>query len=494
MIPPQSPRLSAALSSVGPVSPVDLVRSWTQALADKLECADNAERVELLRALEQLKCAAEAAQARTAVGLDSSVRANEAAAGIRPERRGRGVAGQVGLARRCSPHKARQLVGLAKIVESELPCTAAAWRVGRISEWRVMLIARASVAVPVEVRRRIDREVAGDARRLERLSDRQTAAEVARWAGLLDPAAVAAGRRYAESQRRVSVRPAPDAMTWLTALLPVAEGVAVQAALVKAADAARAAGDKRSRGQVMADELVERVTGRGTGGHDITINLVITDRALFGSSNEPARIPGHGSIPASQARDLVTATLSHDARGRGGGSVESESERAPRVWIRRLFTDPVGQLVAMESAARRAPRGLAEFITVRDQTCRTPWCDAPIRHIDHIVPAADGGVTTAANGQGLCEACNYTKSAPGWRARPLDGWAAATITPTGYAYITEPTPWPTPRSTSRPAGRTLVPRPARPRRPVYFDPPHPLSRLHPRPHSHALNDSSWDTS
>ncbi|MDO6145615.1 HNH endonuclease, partial [Paenarthrobacter aurescens] len=75
------------------------------------------------------------------------------------------------------------------------------------------------------------------------------------------------------SERMVSLRPAPDTMTYLTALLPVAQGVAVYKALTQAADSARSSGDAGSggasgsgsavptRGQVMADTLVERITG-----------------------------------------------------------------------------------------------------------------------------------------------------------------------------------------------------------------------------------------
>ena len=71
---------STAADAVG--SPVAAVRSWTRAVAAGLDCVNDAERVELLRALEELKCAAEAAQARAAVALNASVRAAEAAAGV----------------------------------------------------------------------------------------------------------------------------------------------------------------------------------------------------------------------------------------------------------------------------------------------------------------------------------------------------------------------------------------------------------------------------
>jgi hypothetical protein len=64
--------------------------------------------------------------------------------------------------------------------------------------------------------------------------------------------------------------------------------------------------------------------------------------------------------------------------------------------------------------------GLARFIRLRDQTCRTPWCDAPIRHTDHPEPVAEDGETSRDNGQGLCEACNYAKEADGWSVTVAD--------------------------------------------------------------------------
>lgn len=118
------------------------------------------------------------------------------------------------------------------------------------------------------------------------------------------------------------------------------------------------------------------------------------------------------------------------------------------VWLRRLFLDPsTGELVAMDSKQRRFPRSLADFIEIRDQRCRTPFCDAPIRHIDHVVPAAGGGATSAENGQGLCEHCNHVKESVGWEREVVDAGEAedidprgdiATITPTGHEYYSPP--------------------------------------------------------
>ncbi|PIE27619.1 MAG: hypothetical protein CSA58_03265 [Micrococcales bacterium] len=103
-------------------------------------------------------------------------------------------------------------------------------------------------------------------------------------------------------------------------------------------------------------------------------------------------------IPAWMARELLT-------------------DPHTRTTIRRLYTHPhTRQLVAMDSKAQHFPTGLATFIRHRDQRCRTPWCSAPIKHHDHITPRARGGPTTAHNGAGLCEFCNYLKEHHGWKA------------------------------------------------------------------------------
>jgi hypothetical protein len=87
-------------------------------------------------------------------------------------------------------------------------------------------------------------------------------AEARRLGYRLDPHAVTDRAARAHADRRVTLRPAPDAMAALSPLLPAAQRVAVYAALTRHADTLRAQGDGRGRGQIMADTLVERVTGQ----------------------------------------------------------------------------------------------------------------------------------------------------------------------------------------------------------------------------------------
>ncbi|MCX6497994.1 MAG: HNH endonuclease signature motif containing protein, partial [Arthrobacter sp.] len=233
-------------------------------------------------------------------------------------------------------------------------------------------------------------------------------------------------------------------------LLQVAAGVAVHAALTRHADTFRSAGDERSRGQLVADALVERTTGTPGGIRGIEIQLVMTDRTLFQSDSEPARLPAYGIVPAGWARALLQDAGGgqgpdqvHGRRRRRGQSTDGEP--ALDVWLRRLYTAPgTGDLVGMDSRARIFPNGLRRFIQARDDTCRTPYCDAPIRHLDHIVAWHNGGTTSSSNGAGLCEACNQTKEAPGWTAQPRPGprHTLQLTTPTGHTYHSTAPPLP----------------------------------------------------
>ncbi len=117
---------------------------------------------------------------------------------------------------------------------------------------------------------------------------------------------------------------------------------------------------------------------------------------------------------------------------------------AARVWVRRLYTAPEGRdLVAMDSRRRVFTGQLRRLLVLRDDVCRTPWCDAPIRDADHVVAHAAGGPTSVANGAGLCRRCNLTKEQPGWDARvtsPGPWQATAAPAPTAPGVTDLPVP------------------------------------------------------
>jgi hypothetical protein len=223
------------------------------------------------------------------------------------------------------------------------------------------------------------------------------------------------------------MRPAPDTMAVLTGYLPVEQGVACLAALRRHTDTRVAAGDGRTRDQIMADTLVERLTGQ-TRAVDVNIDVQILlplDALTDPTSSRTATINGYGPLPGDLARQLI-------ATSRG------------RRWWRRLFTTPGGQLVGGDPHRRRFDGWLGKLIALRDHTCRDPYCDAPIRHLDHIDRHSNGGETTLPNGRGTCARGNLVREMPGWQVTVIGPGLSYTsphrikvTTPTGHEYLSQ---------------------------------------------------------
>lgn len=371
-------------------SPDDL-QSLQGALVCVEPAADDADLVGQVEALERIASAAAAAQARLTAELAERREGwSEASIGA-----------EVGLARHQSPHRGRRLLGLARALVSDLPHTLAALQRGDIDEHRAMIIAEETRHLSREDRLAVDAELA-DSPSLPTLGDVRLRWAAQRVAMRVDQEGLLRRREKARARRHVSSRSLPDGMSQVSAVLPQEEGAAIMHSLEERASMELATGvaEGRSRGQLVADAFVGRLTGLVTStATPVAVHVVMSAETLLGDGEEPAELVGHGPLPASVARAMVAA------------APEEQSS------IRRLFRlDATDRLVAMDSAARRFTGALACFLRMRDQICRTPWCNARIRHLDHVRPAADGGATAEDNAQGLCAGCNYLKELPGWSA------------------------------------------------------------------------------
>ena len=385
--------------------------------------------------LERVKGAASAAQARATHALRVSVEVRS------PRDAVRSVGAMVALARRESPALGDRFVGLARALVTELPHTFAALEAGVCSERHVVEVVQQCAVLGVAERGELDERVGP---LLGRLGVKGAAGAARRVAAELDAASVVARMEAAARSRRVTVRPAPDGMAYLSVLGPMKDVVGAFAALqarsrsVVGGQCPDEAPQGRGVGAVAADTALALLSGRGVGQvTPVEVHLVMTDRALLGTGDpdrsvfEPARIPGHGSVPAPVARAWLREGRTRATRdghrrtpgGTGGtdpgGTAQGHGGGASpaRVWLRRLYTCPEGRdLVAMDSRRRTFTGLLRRMLVLRDDVCTTAWCEAPIAHADHTIPAREGGPTSFDDGSGRCARCNYGKEGPGWRA------------------------------------------------------------------------------
>jgi Domain of unknown function (DUF222) len=405
----------------------EMLADLAESVADKNPTSD-ADRIDRIARLEKLRAVTAALQAAESVRFAQSQVTEQLTAGVHPSMIGRGIAEQIGLACKISPATAARRLNTARALRFELPDTYSQLAAGGVSERLAEAVVAETRHLDPETRRSVDRHL--NASGITKMGFREAGSAVRKAAYAADRRAYVERGRTERKHRRVAVRPAPDTMAVLTGYLPVEQGVACYAALRRCADTAVAAGDSRTRDQIMTDTLVERLTGQATAG-DLNIELQLMmplDALIKPDDRSAAVIPGHGPLPQELVWEILTTS-----RG--------------RKWWRRLFTAPTtdsnrrGPLVGGDPTRRYFDGWLAKLIRLRDQSCRDPFCDAPIRHVDHITRHSDGGPTTFNNGRGVCARGNLIREMPGWRVKPTDSrnqdeaHKIIISTPTGHHYL-----------------------------------------------------------
>ena len=322
---------------------------------------------------------------------------------------------------------------MAQVLAADLPVIRGLLAAGRITEQLAEHVVSQTSHLDPEQRRLVDKKLADTD--LENQGRREAEATVKKTAYEVDRAGYTNRGRTARKDRRVTLRPAPDTMSVLSGLLPVEQGVACIAALRKHADSLIATGQSgdRTRDQIVADTLVERVTGQARATDvNIELEIVLPIDALTDPDSDDAasgELVGYGPLPADIVAEILNTT---------GG----------KTWWRRLFAHPKsGCIVGAESRQRFFDGLLAKLIDLRDHgRCREPYCDAPRRHYDHIQPAREDGPTDVVNGRAECLRGNQVKEMPGWRHQVIhDGLGdqphtVETTTPTGHTYTSRAGP------------------------------------------------------
>lgn len=424
------------------------------------------DHVDLLVALQDLRCALEALEIRAMVALGDLTREDEmrraredAAAGGRSpveetvHRKADGItARDISLVQRRSGSAARRTLESARRIQESMPELHQALAASRIAPVALQKVSEQTSVIDDDKRRKVSALLAKDLDRLDAAGNRRWAGEAETAIEKVDPSGAAERHSRAVEERCVGTVRKPQGMAMLYAILPEVQAAAIHKRLSVAAEKKVAAGDDRHRkhGPVMADLLASTLLGESAvehgarsedrlaaGGMGVDIGIVITDRALLTpGTGEAAHIEGYGAVSSTAVREQLLAVL----RKPGPGEDDPLGEDGPelRVMFRRLYTHPVtGELVAADTRSRTFPHAAARYLGNRDGFCRGPFCDARIRQSDHIDPHSAGGPTGLDNGQGVCAHCNG-KEQQGVRVERLGGHSHA-VAWTGRGGVTRVT-------------------------------------------------------
>jgi hypothetical protein len=151
-------------------------------------------------------------------------------------------------------------------------------------------------------------------------------------------------------------------------------------------------------------------------GTDLVIHVLAEQATVAGDSKAPAYLPGYGPIPATAVREMATTAK---LKPLPIPSTDSEPHYRPSV-------------------------ALAEFVRLRDLTCRFPGCDQPaeVCDLDHTV-AYPLGSTHPSNLKLLCRFHHLVKTfvtgLGGWADRQLPDGTVVWTAPSGCTYTTTPT-------------------------------------------------------
>lgn len=290
--------------------------------------------MEQISLLEDIKCAATAAQMRQVVELRERRLSRETDEGVPTSRRGKGLGAEIALARRESPQSGSRFLSQAQIMCTDMPNALDSLTRGDMNEFTSTMLVKELVRISPATCQMVDEALADQYGNLgtKKLVDTARA-----YSNQVDPNAQLARYTKARTERRVTVRPAADGMSFLTALLPTVQAFAAKQALRNAAATTRATGttnphpdahgdtstqsagiaagngnepplfygtpeqiaqqvrdyaiehelsvEARTGAQIEADILVERLTGQATAdGIGVELHLVMTDTAAFGVS------------------------------------------------------------------------------------------------------------------------------------------------------------------------------------------------------------------
>lgn len=362
----------------------------------------------------------------------------------------RGTAAAIAMARKADPHTYGPYLENCRILFTDTPHLAAAYSRGEYTEAQMRAILTPLREVKAERRQEFDDLYAANPDMFKHLGTRKISDHVKDFTLAYASDDHAREQKDADATRHIKFTARPSAGTMIIrAELPLVAGMAMKTDIKATAQSLKAGGDQRTRAQIEADYLTSFCTNPEAK-VPVTLNLglIMTDKTLFLGDRQPARLEGYGVISPQYARELVAGeeilnnmVLGEFGRPRDPAFVETLEATVELI---RLYTAPGDrELIAMDSKARIFPEKMKKFVRIRDQHCRTPYCDGLIEEIDHVTQAYLGGHTCVINSDGRCKFCNQAKETPGWQEYVISTGPHSVLVNTGMG--------PTYQSTAPPA-------------------------------------------
>jgi hypothetical protein len=169
-----------------------------------------------------------------------------------------GVMRDVALHRGLNATRGRKVVDLAVDAPSEAPRTFELFTEGLVTEDALVTFFDETTLLTSDGRIQADTDLADDA---PYLGERELRHRLRFITAKLEPELTADRARKATEQRHVSVRPGPDSMSNLSALIPGAAAMAIESILVGYAKSKLTQGDERTEAQIKADALTGIIIG-----------------------------------------------------------------------------------------------------------------------------------------------------------------------------------------------------------------------------------------
>lgn len=386
--------------------------------------ADDATLVEAIAGCERLAAWASATQAR----LVSEVLARRSPApspGPLPDDL---TAFEIQARLSITRYGAEAKVALAQDLD-EFPLVADALARGDIDTHKARILLDPALSLTSDQRHDIHRDLVPSA---PTLTGPQLRARMRRAALTANPVRAATRHQQAHATRTVTVEPAPDGMSWFSALLRCDDAEAARVYVDALAASAKTPTDTRTADQRRADafsDLFRTLLDRGldleglelprTARRRPHLQVTVGAGTLLGLDESPGTLTGYGPIPADIARQIAT-----DA-----------------TWQALVTDATTGEVTSLGTTAYRPGAVLARTVIARDVTCTFMGCQVPadrcdLDHTPEFDPARAATEQTRFDTlYARCRSHHGAKTTKRWHASrdPATGdsiWTA----PTGHVY------------------------------------------------------------